>query len=65
MEYRKAFLSQIYASFTTIDYITKLIQKEKLTLYLKGKGLAGVVYKFNQKHYNPETVYKLVINAFR
>ena len=47
MEYRKAFLVQIYASFATMDYITRLIQKEKLTLYLEGKGLAGVVYKFN------------------
>jgi hypothetical protein len=65
MEYRKASLLQIHASFATIDYITRLIQKEKLTLYLKGKGLAGVVYKFNQKHYNPETVYKLIINAFK
>jgi hypothetical protein len=50
MEYKKASLAQIYVSFATIDYITKLIQKEKLTLYLEGKGLAGVVYKFNQKH---------------
>ena len=50
MEYRKASLVQIYVSFATIDYITRLIQKEKLALYLKGKGLAGVVYKFNQKH---------------
>jgi hypothetical protein len=64
MEYRKASLVQIYASFTTIDYITKLIQKKKLTLYLEGKGLAGVVYKFNQKYRNPKTVYKYITNAF-
>jgi hypothetical protein len=47
MEYRKAFLLQIYVSFATMDCITRLIQKEKLTLYLEGKGLVGVVYKFN------------------
>jgi hypothetical protein len=48
-----------------MNHITRLIQKEKLTLYPEGKGLARVVYKFNQKHHNPETVYKLIINAFR
>ena len=39
-----------------MDRITRLIQKEKLTLYPEGKGLAGVVYEFDQKHRNPETV---------
>ena len=47
MEYRKISLAQIHASFATMDCITRLIQKEKLTLYLEGKGLVGVVYKFN------------------
>ena len=64
MEYKKAFLAQIYISFATIDRITRLIQKEKLTLYLEGKGLVGVVYKFNQKHRNPKIVYKYIMNAF-
>ena len=47
MDYKKAFLTQIYIRFTTIDHITRLIYKKKLTLYLKEKELVGVVYKFN------------------
>lgn len=56
-QYKKASLAQIHASFATMDRISRLIQKEKLTLYPEGKGLARVEFEFDQRHRNPETAY--------
>jgi len=47
-----------------MDRISRLIQKEKLTLYPEGKGLAGLEFEFDQRHRNPETVYKRILNMF-
>lgn len=47
-----------------MDRISRLIQKEKLTLYPEGKGLVGVEFEFDQRHRNLETVYKRILNMF-